>query len=71
MGESVFPACALLRNVCTANIWKFEYMLICICGKADIYNRLALRDVIELEKARALGPILAVDTIPRVPNEPV
>lgn len=46
-------------------------MLIRIYGKADIYNRLALRDVIELERARALGPILAVDTIPRVPNEPV
>lgn len=46
-------------------------MQIRIYGKADIYTRLALRDVIKLEKALALGPILAVDTIPRVPNEPV
>ncbi len=46
-------------------------MTIRICGKADIYNRLALRDVIKLEKARVLGPILGVDTTPKVANEPV
>jgi len=41
-------------------------MKIQIYGKADIYHRLALQDVIKLEKARPLGPVLAVDTLPKI-----